>query len=100
MNEILRVDNNDLHKLVSGLIVCGFRGSAQEVANEHIDKYLAAQNEIRVAQNSTSNNTESDAIALCKKWETYKPRHDSESSTLLAALLYQMGKIAQRAHIS
>ena len=35
-----RVDNNILFELISGLVSCGFRGSARSVANEHIQNYI------------------------------------------------------------
>lgn len=38
-DEIKRVNNNDLYKLISNLIICGFRGSAQSIANIHIENY-------------------------------------------------------------
>lgn len=38
---IQRVDLNELYKLISELISCGFRGSAQEVVDEHITEYIS-----------------------------------------------------------
>ena len=45
MTEMSRADNSELYKLVSGLIICGFRGSAQWVVNEHIENYLHKKND-------------------------------------------------------
>jgi len=43
MKRLPRADKNALFKLISELMSCGFRGSAQRVVDENIDEYIRAQ---------------------------------------------------------
>ena len=42
MEPLPRLDYNKTHELITNLITCGFRGSAQDVVNRHIRDYLTA----------------------------------------------------------